>query len=70
MKYSELNSLIYNTLREYSAAQINLASEASAIKLAENISSAISKHFHVAKRRSPLIGNSSKEKEQLDLFEN
>jgi len=68
MKYSELNSLIYNTLREHSSAQTNLASEASAIKLAENISSAISKRFHVAKRRSPLIGNGSKE--QLDLFEN
>jgi hypothetical protein len=70
MKRSELNSLIYSTLREYSSAQVNLASKASAIKLAENISSAISRRFHVAKRRSPLIGDGSNNKEQLDLFEN
>jgi len=67
-KNSELYNLIYDALRGYSSAQVNLASEASAIRLAGSISSAISKRFHVAKRRDPL--QDIEDKDQLDLFEN
>jgi len=70
MKNLELHNLIFDTIREYHLQQINLASEASAINLTENISSAICKKFHLAKRRSPLTTGESKEQEQLDLFQN
>ena len=64
----ELQSLIYAAIREYSEGQINLASEASTIALTESICTAISKHFHIAKRRSPTQGREVKDEEQLDLF--
>lgn len=66
MKNQELHNLIFSVIREQHAGQINLASEASAINLADNISSAICERFHVAKRRETQV--STKESEQLNLF--
>ena len=67
MKNQELHNLIFSVIREQHAGQINLASEASAINLADNISSAICEMFHVAKRRETQV--SPKESEQLNLFQ-
>jgi len=66
MKNLELNNLIYDAIREHHSGQINLASEASAINLAESISGAICKRFHIAKRRNERHQH-EEEKVQLSL---
>lgn len=70
MKNQELQDLIFHVIREQHSGQVNLASEASAICLADSISNAICRKFHIAKRRQTSQSDDKAQTiaEQLDLF--